>query len=359
VRISTTARSAAWLTAEYDNQMSGSTFLTVAAQEVAVTANPFTIATDQVHSGTYSLKAATNIGGDDWLVANGLSTETGLRIDGYWRASNPTTLGASMGVRAGSTSTANAYELNHSNAGGWSVGKNVAGTYTSFSSVAEGSCLAANTWTKISMLVQSNLVRAYCNTSTGLVPAASWYTDAGSTFASGSATIMNHALVAGQNWWVDDVTVRRLVDAEPVVAMAPRTFADPLDDWTIVNSHDANLSFTTTNPDLHDNDSSRATRSTTSSVNIIWYRPGITGYRMVIDHWVSETVTNPTFAYSVDGSSWGAIAGAPLNLGGASWLRYEYRWIGLPAGTNYIRITLNGTAGQIWAQQLSRAEFYY
>jgi hypothetical protein len=61
----------------------------------------------------------------------------------------------------------------------------------------------------------------------------------------------------------------------------------------------------------------------------------------------------------VDGSSWGGIAGAPLNLGGASWLRYEYRWTGLPAGANYIRITLNGTAGQIWAQQLSRAEFYY
>jgi hypothetical protein len=359
VRISLTDRGQGWATTEYNNTKSGSTFYTLGAQEAAAVANPFTAATDQVHGGTYSLKAATNTAGDDWIYANGLSAETGLRIDAYWRASSPGTLGAALGLRSGSTATENMYELSHLAAGGWQADKNVTGTVTSFSSVAEGTCLAANTWTKLSLLVQSNQVRAYCADSTGLVPAASWYTDAGSTFASGTAAILNRSLAAGQNWWVDDVTIRRLVNAEPVVTVGSAIFHDTLSSYSLTYSHDANLTVNATSPELHDNDSSRAVRNNTSSANIVWYQPGATGFRAVVDHWVTESVTNPTFAYSANGSAWTTQAATSTNLGGTSWLRYEYAYASLPAGTKYVRITLTGTAGQTWAQQLSRFEISY
>jgi hypothetical protein len=201
-------------------------------------------------------------------------------------------------------------------------------------------------------------MRAYCAGSTGLVPAASWYTDAGSTFTAGAASIINHSLPGGQSWWVDDVTVRRLVDAEPVVTVVPRTYADPLDDWNRTYSHGA-LTFNASTPSIHDNDSSRVIRNSAASADIVWYRPGATAFRGVMEHWDSEAITNPTFAYSANGSSWTTVAASALNLGGVNWYRYEYTASGLPAGTNYVRITLTGTAGQTWAQQLSRFEISY
>jgi hypothetical protein len=209
------------------------------------------------------------------------------------------------------------------------------------------------------MLVQSNQVRAYCADSTGLVPLASWYTDAGSTYASGTAAIINHSMPGGQGWWVDDVTVRRLVDAEPVVTQATRIYADTLDDWNRTYSHSASLTFNVSTPSIHDNDSSRVIRNTAASGDIAWYRPGVTAFRMAMEHWDSEAITPPTFAYSADGSSWTTVAASALNLSGVNWYRYEYTATGLPAGTNYVRITLTGTAGQTWAQQLLKSEFSY
>jgi hypothetical protein len=53
-----------------------------------------------------------------------------------------------------------------------------------------------------------------------LVPASGWQNDA-TPRASGTPAILSRYLAAGQNWWIDDVTIRRYVDAEPTVTNGP------------------------------------------------------------------------------------------------------------------------------------------
>jgi hypothetical protein len=210
---------------------------------------------------------------------------------------------------------------------------------------------------------QDNSLRTSCG-ATYNPSSSTWRADSDSspaTPASGTAAIVNEQLTSPASWWIDDVTVRRLVDPEPTTAITGRSFVDPLSSLTLASATSA-VAVTTGSASSHYLDNERVNRSTTSAGTITWFKPGLTAVTAIVQHWTSESTTQPTFAVSPDGTTW-TSAGSPTVTTGtansASWRQDILRLTGLASTNNYLRITMPGTAGQTWAQQISSVEILY
>ena len=217
VRFSTNAHSAGWVSTEYNNQNNPGGFHTLGSQENVPVSTDFTAATDQAHSGTYSLKAAAGTGVTRWLVANGLDYAD-VRVDAWWRLSTTTNVTVSQGVRAGSGGSVNQYEGTLNTTPRWTTTKEINGTATTvFTAAADATCPTANTWAKVSVEITGTQWRTFCN-DTQAAPAAGFSTTGGE-LTTGSVGFRVANIPVGQNWWVDDVVVRRFVNPEPTSAL--------------------------------------------------------------------------------------------------------------------------------------------
>jgi hypothetical protein len=218
VRISSVARSAGWLATEYNNTNNPAGFHTFAAEENApVISNSFSAATDQKRSGSYALKVAPVTSAGDLLIANGISL-AGVQFDAWWRLSTTSNFNVAQAVRLGSTSPTNAYEGAITTTGIPRAGKEISGTYTNFADAANNSCPSSGAWAKVSVLIQGTSMKVLCG-GTQVVPQGGGWSATGAELASGSVGFRASAVPSGENWWVDDVTARQLVEPEPAATL--------------------------------------------------------------------------------------------------------------------------------------------
>ena len=141
-----------------------------------------------------------------------------MRVDAWWRLSTTTNVTVSQGVRAGGGGTVNQYEGTLNTTPRWTTTKDVNGTVsTVYTAPADATCPTANTWAKVSVEISGTGWRAFCN-DTQVAPAAGFSTTGGE-LSSGSVGFRVANIPAAQNWWIDDVVVRRFVYPEPTLTL--------------------------------------------------------------------------------------------------------------------------------------------
>lgn len=130
-------------------------------------------------------------------------------------------------------------------------------------------------------------------------------------------------------------------------------FTDPLDDLSLMDSHDSALTIDSSNAARFDGDSARLTRTSAADTSATW-RPGgtIAAAELRLFAWPSEALPTLLLAASVDGLTWTDVSVAPDDRGG-DWTELRYRLSSLPAGTEHLRVTLSNPDGQTWSPQLS------
>jgi hypothetical protein len=215
VRISSIARSDGWIATEYNNQNNPAAFHTFAAEEFVT--NAFAAATDQKRSGTYALKVSP-VASANLLIANGVS-QANVQFDAWWRLSTTASNDIAQGVRMGATAPTNAYEGTTDATAKLRTGKSINGTYTNFATAAANTCPSSGAWAKVSVLVQGTDMRVLCNGAQVAPQADGTWSATGSELTSGSVGFRATAISGGQNWWIDDVTARVLVNPEPAVTV--------------------------------------------------------------------------------------------------------------------------------------------
>jgi hypothetical protein len=183
----------------------------------------FSIATDQHRSGSYSLAAGPRPLMEIDLVARGVALSD-MSVDAFWRIVQPTSgYDIAQTIRASTTEVSD-YEGSFRNQlGGFDIGEMNQDAYHPLSSAA--GTLAANTWTRVTTEIVGTKFRILVD-GQQVEPTTGWL-DVGNDFATGSVGFRAFEVPTGQNFWVDDVRVRPLVDPEPTTELGtevPATF---------------------------------------------------------------------------------------------------------------------------------------
>jgi alpha-tubulin suppressor-like RCC1 family protein len=134
-----------------------------------------------------------------------------------------------------------------------------------------------------------------------------------------------------------------------------------LNDWTRAFSHTENWSFDVTNPENFSGDPSRATRTSATSESIVYRFPEITSIEA--DVYYLNTLDNSLVQLYVssDGTHWTSLTSERVDLGptASGWYRALFsRPTGVPAGTNYCKVELQGL-DPVWTPQLSQVTLTY
>ncbi|MFQ6071049.1 MAG: DUF2341 domain-containing protein, partial [Candidatus Aminicenantales bacterium] len=172
----------------------------------------WTVGTDQKRSGTYSMKAGITSSSTKYIVATGVNTSD-LVFDSWWYCT-ATSPDISAGFRSSSTTPLNNYEINWE--GQWSIAKYVNGSWTRLNAVS-GS-LPQYTWFKVTIIIQGSPGQMKFLLNDAQVNPSSGWLDVGTDHSSG--TIALKAWTASNNWWVDDVRVRKYADPEPTTELS-------------------------------------------------------------------------------------------------------------------------------------------
>jgi hypothetical protein len=166
----------------------------------------WSVATNQKHSGTHSLKAGATSSSDKYISATGIN-QTDVLFDAWWY-NTATTPDIAQNVRACTALPLNDYHINWE--GQWTIAEM---PWNPLSSVA-GS-LPQNTWFKMTVIIQGTSMKVLID-DVQVNPVSGWL-DVGTKYASGS--IGFRAWTAGNNWWIDDCLVRKYTSPEPVAAV--------------------------------------------------------------------------------------------------------------------------------------------
>ena len=173
-------------------------------------------ASDQVHSGNYSLKASGFTTGEDkWITANGIN-ESDLLMEAYWRFNDVSGLDVSQGFRSSSSLPINHYETNLEGTDGWNISKMIT-NWSEIEPNPTGQNPQNNVWTKITTIIEGTNMQVLRN-DTQLVPSSGW-TDVGSELSSGTVGFRVWDIGSGDAWWIDDVKARKYVSPEPTNLM--------------------------------------------------------------------------------------------------------------------------------------------
>jgi hypothetical protein len=164
------------------------------------------VATDQTHSGTYSLKAGATSSSDKYISATGIN-QADVLFDAWWY-NTATTPDIAQNVRASTALPLNDYHINWE--GQWTIAEM---PWNPLNSVA-GS-LPQNTWFKMTVIIQGTSMKVLID-DVQINPVSGWL-DVGTTYASGSVAF--RAWAASNNWWIDDCLARKYADPEPTVSI--------------------------------------------------------------------------------------------------------------------------------------------
>jgi hypothetical protein len=177
---------------------------------VNVIDSTWSIASDQKHSGIYSLRASAVSGTDKFIVASGVN-ESDVAFDAWWRLSS-TSMDISQAVRTSSSTPINDYEINWE-ASDWALAKMINGSWYSIITTT-GNPPTPNTWFKITAIIKGTEMKILKDDAQ-LLPSSGWQ-DVGGELGSGSVGFRAWDIPSGEYWWVDDARVRKFVDPEPV-----------------------------------------------------------------------------------------------------------------------------------------------
>jgi hypothetical protein len=174
----------------------------------------WSIASDQKHSGTYSLRASQVSSTDKYIVASGVN-EADVLFEAWWRLSSDAS-DVAQAVRASSSTPINEYEINWE--GGeedWALAKIINGNWSSIITT-ESNPPSEDTWFKMTVIIKGTEMKILKDDSQ-LLPSSGWQ-DVGSQLTSGSIAFRAWGIPAGEYWWMDDVKVRKYTDPEPTTS---------------------------------------------------------------------------------------------------------------------------------------------
>ena len=129
---------------------------------------------------------------------------------------------------------------------------------------------------------------------------------------------------------------------------------DTLENWDKTYSHTDGLMFETVHPALFENSPSHLKRSRNTPETLTYHLPGLAAFT-VRAYSVGPLANQVQAETSPDGILWTAaalVSDAPAPTADG-WARVNLRPSRLPAGTNYLRLTLSGNA-PIYSPQISR-----
>jgi len=198
--------------------------------QIAKRASIWSVASDQVNSGSYALKAAPITTSDRWLTANNLD-ETDLLLEAYWYFDDLSAIDTAQSFRTSASTPINQYETNLEGNSGWDIAKEIGGNWTEIASNA--GTPANNTWTKITTVIDGTNMKVLQDSSQ-IVPAGGGWTNVGSELTAGSIGFRAWNIAGGSNWWIDDVKARKYTEPEPSTSLASEESAGyPTDKPTI------------------------------------------------------------------------------------------------------------------------------
>lgn len=213
VRVGHMARSAADVATEYANLTQPALFVTVGARQTSAP-GAWSAGSGTHRSGTHALAAPeATPGSAAWATATGLD-EPGLAFESWWYHTSPTTGLVAAGTNTGTTPT-DQREAGLG-AGGVDVATSAAGARTVDGSI--GGSIAAGTWTRVEIRTDElGRSSVWIGGTQVIAPTA----HSGGTSA-GAAGLRADTLI-GQQWYVDDVLLRRYVSDEPTTVVGPIT----------------------------------------------------------------------------------------------------------------------------------------
>lgn len=211
VRVSSVARSDAWIAADHATQDAPGTAVTVGTVQTEAS-DGWTTTTGQARSGSASALAPSGVL-RSWLTLDGVD-EVGLEATAWWRVTD-LGLDVAQGVRAGDAAGPDPRRQDETaltGAAGWDLGQ-LDGTRTQLAAPPAGQAPAVDTWQRVTVRIDQ--ADALSATAAGFdVPLA-----AAGVLPSGSIGLRADGLPLGEAWWVDDLRLRRYVTPEPVATL--------------------------------------------------------------------------------------------------------------------------------------------
>jgi hypothetical protein len=132
-------------------------------------------------------------------------------------------------------------------------------------------------------------------------------------------------------------------------------YTDHLSDWSRTASHSNALTFGTSNAQYFGGDTSRVTRTTTGSAEVVWRVPNLISALVTAYFWPGATPAPFTFQTSADeGATWQTV-GPLIDTTGGNWLKYTYVVTG--GGTaDYLKVVFPAISPD-FAAQISSVQF--
>ena len=141
--------------------------------------------------------------------------ESDVMFEAWWNTSNAGNTDFSQQVRLQSASAITAYEANLEDTAGWNLARMNAGAWSQL--VPNQGAISSNTWVRVGVSVSGSEVRVWRDGSqivpTGSVPHVL------ATPVLGSGNVGFRKYDTGGSVWLDDLTVRRYTEPEPIVSV--------------------------------------------------------------------------------------------------------------------------------------------
>jgi glucuronoarabinoxylan endo-1,4-beta-xylanase len=130
---------------------------------------------------------------------------------------------------------------------------------------------------------------------------------------------------------------------------------DHLNDWSHTYSHSSSLTFGVNSAQYFGGDTSRVTRTTTGSAEVVWHVPDLISAFVTVYFWPNATLAPFTFATSADeGATWQA-ATPLIDAVGSNWLEYTYLLTG-SGSADYLKVVFPAISPE-YAAQISSVQF--
>lgn len=178
----------------------------------AIRSGAWARATDRTRSGTGSLKYGTESDAEHVIEASPALAESDVMFEAWWNIDNTGDADVAQTLRL-QPGVVKGYETNLENGAGW----NLAWTQPGWAELsANRSAPAADAWTLIGLSMSGAELRVWRDR-VQITPASGAYAAAAPLFPAGNIGFRKWDL--GGPLWLDDVTVRRFTDPEPVVSV--------------------------------------------------------------------------------------------------------------------------------------------
>ena len=176
----------------------------------------FELSKDHANSGAQSVKAMPTSSVSHRLLANGID-HADVALDVWWRLSANWGMDVAQGIRAFDPAAWDGFEANIEADGRLGLGRYEDGKYVAIYKQGVPAPPPHLVWARVSTHLVGERMRAFVNGQQSL-PDSGW-TEMGTGPTSGSLWIRSYLIPSSEAWWIDDVTLRKLVDPEPTVSL--------------------------------------------------------------------------------------------------------------------------------------------